>query len=301
MSEDQVQPPKENNQTSDNAQKADAQAPIASMDGTQKNAKEDPRTPDTTNKKRKRKPLTCFEIWTIILASLGILVAGGTGLAVYWQAKIGSQTLCEIQRQYPELKKSADAADNAAKAALKQLEITSAATLQYGWGFEREPSSRVSIEFTNIGQSTASKIHPTFTVSVKAIPSQKLIGQEQRCDDFIPNIPAAQKPGTSINTGQYDCKFTVSPEDSELLENGKAFIAADFTVTYENGFEPVEDRDCQISIGFKAVSWKTANGTSSGGGYRNSPCGEISAAIQENDRRMKDTYREMNKYKQKPN
>ncbi len=40
-----------------------------------------------------------------------------------WQDRIASRTLIEIQKQYPQLQKSADAADNAAKTAARQLEL----------------------------------------------------------------------------------------------------------------------------------------------------------------------------------
>lgn len=76
--------------------------------------------------KQKREPLSRMEIWTIVLAIIGILVAAGTGIAIIWQDIIASETLRELQRQYPELKKSANAAQSAATIAKDALQSSDA-------------------------------------------------------------------------------------------------------------------------------------------------------------------------------
>src|SRR3989442_11230886 len=45
-----------------------------------------------------RKPLSVFEYWMILLTILAILVAGVTGIAIYWQAQISAETLAEIKK-----------------------------------------------------------------------------------------------------------------------------------------------------------------------------------------------------------
>jgi hypothetical protein len=47
----------------------------------------------------------------VVLSGVGILVAAGTGLAIVWQDIIANASLVELQKQFPELQKSAAAAD----------------------------------------------------------------------------------------------------------------------------------------------------------------------------------------------
>jgi hypothetical protein len=98
MNEDPIQPTDENANTSGDSQKPESKPPVAPVDISKINSPENSQTSDTQTKKRKRKPLTCFEIWTVIFASLGILVAAGTGAAIVWQDLIGARTLAEIKR-----------------------------------------------------------------------------------------------------------------------------------------------------------------------------------------------------------
>ena len=60
-------------------------------------SKGDSQNPRSGKNKRMREPLSVFECWMIILTVLAIVVAGLTGGAVYWQAKIGAETLAEIK------------------------------------------------------------------------------------------------------------------------------------------------------------------------------------------------------------
>ena len=121
MDEQSIQPINKNTETGSNAQKPEDKPPVTPVEVSKVDPPENTHTSNTEIKKRKRKPLTCFEVWTIVLGSIGILVAGGTGIAIYWQDKIASRTLIEIQKQYPELKKSADAAKHSVETAEKQF------------------------------------------------------------------------------------------------------------------------------------------------------------------------------------
>jgi hypothetical protein len=98
MDEQTIQPIKENAEAGGDAKKPISTPPVASVDIGKENPTENTHTSNTEIKKRKRKPLTCFEVWTIILASFGILVAAGTGGAIVWQDHIGARTLAEIKR-----------------------------------------------------------------------------------------------------------------------------------------------------------------------------------------------------------
>jgi len=127
MSEDQIQSPKENTHSGADAEKPADKPPIAPMNVREPDPQKHTETPKADKKKRKRKPLSCFEIWTIALGSLGILVAAGTGAAIIWQDRIASRTLIEIQKQYPKLVESADAAKESADVEWRTSATTSAA------------------------------------------------------------------------------------------------------------------------------------------------------------------------------
>lgn len=131
MENEQIQLPKEGQQTGSDAQKTEASPPIAPVNVGKVDPKENSGASEADKKKRKRKPLSCFDIWTIILASLGILVAAGTGAAIFWQARISAWTLGEIKKggtdthdlavaaktQSDKMSNMADAADKIRQAA----------------------------------------------------------------------------------------------------------------------------------------------------------------------------------------
>lgn len=115
MSEDQINPTNE--------------------EGNPKNGNAD--TTEEPKTKRKRKPLSCFEIWMVVLTSLAILVAAGTGIAIGWQAVIGKQTLTEIQKGGSDThdlalaaKATADATKNIADRSLAQAQATNQLAIQ---------------------------------------------------------------------------------------------------------------------------------------------------------------------------
>jgi hypothetical protein len=83
-----------NNETT----QAKNESPVIPVDISKVDAKENTESASANEKNGKRKPLSCFEIWTIVLASVGILVAAFTGVAIYWQARISARTLTEIQK-----------------------------------------------------------------------------------------------------------------------------------------------------------------------------------------------------------
>jgi hypothetical protein len=127
-------------QPSSEPKKPDDKLPLVPVPVSKVDAKKDTPAAHTNTEKRKRKPLTCFEIWIIVLTGIGILVAAGTGGAIIWQDVIASRTLGELQKQYPELKKSSDAAKHAANTASAALKasIDSFRTDERAW-VEIEP------------------------------------------------------------------------------------------------------------------------------------------------------------------
>ncbi|MGH9710211.1 MAG: hypothetical protein ACRD37_06670 [Candidatus Acidiferrales bacterium] len=98
MDKDDIKP-QDKNQDADGNDKQSKNAPPVTADVGKEDSKEQADTTDTNKKKRKLIPLTRFEIWTIILGSIAILVAAATGLAIYWKDKIASNTLSGLQEQ----------------------------------------------------------------------------------------------------------------------------------------------------------------------------------------------------------
>jgi hypothetical protein len=99
MSEEQINPPDENKEATGEAKNPDNTPPLAAVDIRIKDrAKNDPAS-SADKKTRKRKRLSCFEIGTLILGTVGILFAGGTGVAIVWQDIIANASLTEMQQQ----------------------------------------------------------------------------------------------------------------------------------------------------------------------------------------------------------
>jgi len=131
MDENLIQPAKEATEASGDTKKPEDKVPLTPASVSKVGPPENAPTPDTDTKERKRKPLSCFEIWTIVLGSIGILVAAGTGGAIFWQAKISARTLVEIKKggtdthdlavaaktQSDKMSNMADAADKIRQAA----------------------------------------------------------------------------------------------------------------------------------------------------------------------------------------
>lgn len=69
-----------------------------------------------------KKPLARFERLTVKLGTVGIIVTAITGGAIVWQDMVATRTLREMQRQYPKLEESADAANTSAAIAKSALE-----------------------------------------------------------------------------------------------------------------------------------------------------------------------------------
>ena len=74
MLEDPIQPINENTESGGDTQKTEGNPPFASMDIGKIDPKKDPSRTTAEKRKRERKPLSCFEICTIVLGSIGIRV-----------------------------------------------------------------------------------------------------------------------------------------------------------------------------------------------------------------------------------
>jgi hypothetical protein len=124
MAEEHIQLINENKHPNGDTQKPDDTLPVAPVNVGKVDSKENIHTSETDKKKRKCKPLSCIEIWTIVLGFTGIFVAAGTGAAIYWQARIGAHTLTEIKKGSTDTHDLAVAAQKQADAAKVQSDNT---------------------------------------------------------------------------------------------------------------------------------------------------------------------------------
>jgi hypothetical protein len=188
MDEEPIQPIKENADAGGDTQKPKSKPPVAPVEMGEEKPAEYTHTSNVKIKKRKRKPLTCFELWTIILASLGILVAAGTGAAIVWQDLIGAQTLTEIKRgERPWVGVNG--------------EVSWARTSENGF-----PTFTVSYKLKNFGTSpalnTVTRIEsPVKDVNNYQLIKSKVISSCQLAEGLITHtgdllLPTGEKPDT---------------------------------------------------------------------------------------------------------
>jgi hypothetical protein len=252
MDEDYVQPVEETTETGGVAQNAEGKAPVTPVDEGKINFPENTSTSDTNQRKRKRKPLSSFEIWTIVLGSVGILVAGGTGLAIILQDKIASKTLAELQKQYPQLKKSADAADSASHTAQDAVEASAKQFRQderpYVWAYAVASPNNVvlpalgerifiRVDFKNSGRTPATNLIPTQSETIVAPKDEA----RRQAREFIARYPTS--PGMVFPpeiTGTAPTGY--GPELSETLlaniKNDDWEIYVVGAVKYTDVFQP---------------------------------------------------------------
>src|SRR5580698_5659619 len=102
MEENPIQPLSEHKIPDSDNQKSVERVPPSAGSASPMAPQKDALAPSANEEKPKRKPLSRFEVWIIVLTAIGILVAAGTGGAIIWQDILASQTLGELQKQYPE-------------------------------------------------------------------------------------------------------------------------------------------------------------------------------------------------------
>jgi len=156
MSGDNIQPPDNKEDAAKNAQRSNSEPPATAtpVNVAKEHPEEHSSNPNNETEKPKRKPLSRFEIWTIVLGSIGILVASGTAVAIYCQDKIASNTLVEIQKQYPKLAKSADAANVSATVAKSALEVGERAFVSQTFTQNQEGNNVViQVRWANTGNT----------------------------------------------------------------------------------------------------------------------------------------------------
>jgi hypothetical protein len=213
MDEDPIQPINVTGEASGDTQKPKDKPPATSVNIGNVDPLQDASTPYTDTKKRKRKPLTCFEVWTVVLASIGILVAAGTGAAIIWQDIIASTTLGELQKQYPQLEETADGAKRAADAAEKSFRADerpyiTISSIDPKTGPLKDGENSLDFSIFNSGKTPALRVEHTLNVIVS----------EKKIKLIVPNGKSeGVLPGNRISTNNYTLRL--SPGDAKNVAN----------------------------------------------------------------------------------
>lgn len=262
MEEDHVKPEQVSGQSDQNAKDANAgPPPVAPVDVSKEKTPSDTSNPAQNKAKRKRKPLSCFEIWTVSIAVAAIVVAGLTGLAIYWQDKIAAKTLGEIQRQYPELQKSATAAMNAAGAAQSQVDLmrqqlgaSSAAVLRFEIPLaDSEPNlENFGVTFRNVGHANATDIYASIDLSLRSIPDNRQIVTTRSIRKQVATLiaPPSDEPDPYLARYEWEVLRPIPSEEITMITEGDAAISADFSLSYYDGFNPRSFKSCYSHMEF---------------------------------------------------
>jgi hypothetical protein len=265
MDEDDIRTVNQSTDASGNLQEPEGNPPTVPVNLGKVDPPQNTSTSNEHINKRKRKALSCFEMWTIVLAGFGILVAGFTGAAIIWQDKIASATLCEIQKQYPELRKSADAATTAARAAEsqvalmgKQLEAIQAAVIIEDGAWMNQTGQaniwNLGIKLRNLGHGPAHNTKAALYVERQTVPDGVLIGVRYPWNIDFGEFPAPTELSPSFRNPEYLIK--IPDADLALIHDTKETIKVSGKIVFENGFsqrdEPVCFKYFSVTIGNSA-------------------------------------------------
>lgn len=120
----------------------------------------------------KCRPLSRFQVYSLILGALGVAVAGGTGLAIYWQDRISS-TLASIAHQ------------QLANADRPWISVEANMLRGLRFGRNSPPQVFLKLAFRNLGKSPATDVSPLVTLvtlpAVGADPMLPIEAQEKLC------------------------------------------------------------------------------------------------------------------------
>jgi hypothetical protein len=154
-----------------------------------------------------------------------------------WQVMSGQ--LGEMARQYPELKKSADAAKQSADLTRKQMEGVSAAVIEmphsFAIDFPVPPQGEARTNFLNNGHVIAHDVSLSFSITLKKANGQTRRDILSKTEPLIPAIP----PILSAIPPRPDLiyHFGLTKQEYAQVLNTKAYIIAEGRFGYENGFE----------------------------------------------------------------
>jgi hypothetical protein len=199
--------------------------PVSAVNIGEVDAKRDAQNPN--HNRKKRKPLSVFECWTIGLAIVGILVAGFTGGAIYWQAQIGAQTLGEIKKSGTDTHDLAVAAKTQADATAKLAAVQARIARPY-----------VGIIASNVRQDKVAKQIP-FMIVLKnfgGTPGTHFLGAWQiKVGETILKPDASYKQGPGIIFPGQEQSFpgTIIPAYFDDVVLGRKSFDIEIVVVYK--------------------------------------------------------------------
>jgi len=231
-----------------------------------------------------------------ILFNLGILAT--TTLQFYYARKqweeMGSQTK-SMQDQLTAFQGSIDLQR-------QQLEASSGAILVIRDPFDfTSREHQIMIALSNHGPSVATGIQATVTVSLSSIPNNKPLGMPtttvnpvRNLAPFNPNDP--EFPGSRF---QWWHPYTVTAQESRMIENGEAAIVADLAISYNNGFNTIRDGACYAHLGYYMLLRRTATGgTETSGDDRTALCWDLPNVMIQVHNSVREAQRRRQEYQQ---
>jgi hypothetical protein len=208
------------------------------------------------------------------------LIAAGQGLLMW-------RTYGEIEKQTKAATCAANAASEQTKLLRQQLEASVGAIVYIDKPFGLGTPGIVGIGLHNMGHYAATDIKAVVRVSLHQVPTGKLI------ENFAPILIAVPRinPPTAWdvdpmsgrnNISNLGPAYPLSPVEDAMLKNGTAAVSVDLSLSYNNGFETLDDGDCfahfqRLPVWVKHLS----NGSiESGLSYGNTwPCSNLDWAM----------------------
>lgn len=254
MSEDNVQPTDKSENSAKDAQQPESQPPTTAtpVNVAKEHPKEHTDNSNADEKKREREPLSYFEIITIVLAGIGIIVAAGTGVAIYWQDKIASSTLNELQKEYPKFSESADAAKRSADIAEHSFEMerrraedTEQAIISESSGQFYVFKNVYYVDLGNSGKVTARNISANIEIFLTALPRNQRIRSLGTVNITAPQLEEGKDLRHTLN-------LPLTTGDWNNIADTKEAITESGHFRYENGFDrTIENKVCNVWIYFR--------------------------------------------------
>lgn len=205
-------------------------------------------------------------LWVTLFAAVA---ATGAAVGAFIYAHIAAGQLETMNRTYGEIKAQTSAAQCMAKTASQQtalfrqqLEQENAAIIRFdGSANENE----INFSFTNLGHYAATDLTAVAVISIREIPTNRIIEKLPPLHYSVKNIPPAPmltiEEGQDRNVRQWSQPYDPSLIKQQLERFGKVAVTTELSISYNNGFRLVKDGGCNGYTSFPPIQWKNPGST----------------------------------------
>jgi hypothetical protein len=188
-----------------------------------------------------------------VMVNAALAVIGVVALCIYWgQLNAMKGQLTEIQKQYPQLEKSATAADSASRTAEAAVGISATQFRQderpYIWSYHVAGTNNVvlppmgesiyiRVDFKNSGRTPATHVVPTHSITIVA-PKMEARREAREFVAKYPVIPGAVMPPELIGTAPTGYGPNLTDTILGDIKNGTWEIYVVGAVKYNDLFQP---------------------------------------------------------------